>query len=190
MRSDQLEFFMSCAACLNFSLAAKYHFVSVSTLSRGIDALEDEMGFKLFKRGYHGHELTEVGKALFDGCIETFLNYEYFLREWSDIAQEALTIGCKPYDGSFERLVTAYSKASTEYLSLKPKVVFIPEARLSQCLNDGIINIILTDKQEAPEGMFVVPFCRSGVREYVFCSKDTLDEISLTRLSKLSSFIK
>ena len=190
MRSDQIEFFMSCAACLNFSLAAKYHFVSVSTLSRGIDSLEEELGSKLFNRGYHGHELTEFGNGFFETCIEARLNYEYFIRKWRPEPQETLIIGCKPHDGSFERLVTAYSRAPAEYISSKPKVIFITEDRLIKCLEDGIINLFLGEGSDAADKMFTMPFCRSDKKQYIFISRNKPDENSTGILTKLSSLIK
>lgn len=192
MRSDQIEFFMSCAACLNFSLAAKYHFVSVSTLSRGISALEDELGMKLFKRGYHGHELTEAGKAFFEDSMEAALKFTYFVNRWGEGNYDTVIIGCTAYDGSFERLISAYSRANADYLSMKLKVQLIPNDLLLRCLDDGIISIALVDVNENPDhhNLSCLPFCKAGDREYVFLFKDSFDSNTASRLSRLASFLK
>ena len=100
MNYEHINFFMTCAACLNFSLAAKHHFVSVSTLSRSLNALEDELGVKLFERGYHGHKLTEEGEVFFELCVKHSMDMSNYLMHWSNSGKDFLRIGCCPGSSS------------------------------------------------------------------------------------------
>ena len=184
MRSEQIEFFMSCAACLNFSLAAKYHFVSVSTLSRSISALEEEMGVQLFIRGYHGHELTKAGKAFFEACMSSSVDYEYFLSKWGRRPRELVYLGCKAYDGSYECLIKAYAEISMEKPALKFKLHIIPDDKILQCLKDGIIDYAVFEKGQEIDSMHSFPFIKAEEKEYLLVSMN--DDINkLANISKM-----
>ena len=170
MRSEQIEFFMSCAACLNFSLAAKYHFVSVSTLSRSISSLEDELRVKLFERGYHGHKLTDAGKALFETSMRSVLEYEYFLRKWSEKPINGVIIGCRPYDGAYEALINFASNSLSENLIPNHRLILIPDDNIIGCLNDGIINYALVETSFESGHLKEFAF-NCGDRDFKFISK-------------------
>ena len=187
MRSEQIDFFMSCAACLNFSLAAKYHFVSVSTLSRSINSLEEELGFKLFNRGYHGHELTEAGKGFFEACAASRLEYEYFLLKWTKRSSEGVKIGCKPYDGAYECIIKLLYEISSENPSVKIGMQIIPESKMLSSLEDGILDYVVIEQNAEMDCEYVYPFLRAGEREFVLCSKHPIDD---DMFSKISMFIR
>ena len=186
MRSEQIDFFKSCAASLNFSLAAKYHFVSVSTLSSSISALEDEIGLKLFERGYHGNQLTDAGRAFFEITMNTTIEYEHFFRKWTGIDEETIVIGCKPYNRSFERLINAYFNLSAASHFSKLKVELIPDDKLFRCLDDRIINIAICEK-DVCEDCYSIPFTSAGSENLVFVSKYPFNEKIVSILSKLSA---
>lgn len=64
MELEQLRIFLAVAECSSFTGAAKRLFVSHSTTSRAVAALEVELGVRLFIRDRRTVELTEAGKAL------------------------------------------------------------------------------------------------------------------------------
>ena len=64
MELRQLRYFIGVAESLNFSEAARNLYVTQSTLSQQIKALEDELGTTLFQRDSHSVELTETGARL------------------------------------------------------------------------------------------------------------------------------
>ncbi len=62
----QLQHFIYTATYLNLTRAAKKLYVSHSTLSRSISALESELGVTLLVRTSHSIELTDAGKILYE----------------------------------------------------------------------------------------------------------------------------
>lgn len=65
MNNETLRYFRYIAKYKNITQAAKHLFISQSTLSRNIMALENELGVKLFLRNNKMVELTEAGEVLY-----------------------------------------------------------------------------------------------------------------------------
>lgn len=185
MTFDQIEYFMSCAACLNFSLAAKYHYVSVSTLSRNISALEEELGVKLFRRGYHGHVLTDEGRKFFDFAENATNQLRNF---WADIGNggnkgDVILIGCYPFDSMFGEIVEFFSQLPHEQLGKKYRVLFIAPGKMLETVRNGVAQLGIASEPELKkhqQEFFSVPFYSSG-----FCIrprdvKPDREQISIT----------
>ena len=66
MNIETLKCFQHIAKYKNITQASKHLFLSQSTLSRHIMALENELGVKLFVRNNKVIELTEAGRKLYD----------------------------------------------------------------------------------------------------------------------------
>ena len=64
MELEQLRAFLEVAQCKSFTAAAQRMFVSHSTVSREVSALEAELGVSLFDRGNRVIGLTEAGEKL------------------------------------------------------------------------------------------------------------------------------
>lgn len=73
MDIDTLNYFINAAECLSFAQAAKQMYISQSTLSNRIAALEKELGVSLFERTTRSVALTAAG--------------EFFLAEAKNITQ-------------------------------------------------------------------------------------------------------
>ena len=67
----ELECFVTVAEQLNFSKAAKLLHQSQPPLTRRIQALEDKLGSKLFRRDTHSVSLTEAGQLFLDDARAT-----------------------------------------------------------------------------------------------------------------------
>ncbi len=65
---EMLQYFQYIARYRNITKAAKHFYISQSTLSRNIIALENELSVKLFERSNKQMELTEAGKVLYAEC--------------------------------------------------------------------------------------------------------------------------
>ena len=66
MQLEQLEIFVAVARCGSFTAAAKQLYISHSTTSRAISALEDELDVRLFHRGNRVNGLTAAGETLLE----------------------------------------------------------------------------------------------------------------------------
>ena len=64
MQLEQLEIFVAVARCGSFTAAAKQLYISHSSTSRAVSALEDELGVRLFYRGNRVNGLTAAGETL------------------------------------------------------------------------------------------------------------------------------
>ena len=66
MELEQLRIFISVAETGSFTKGAKRLYISHSTTSRAIAALEEELGVRLFERSNHISALTSAGKVLLE----------------------------------------------------------------------------------------------------------------------------
>ena len=64
MELEQLRIFAAAADCGGFSQAARRLYLSHSTVSRAVAALEAELGVRLVDRDSHGFALTPAGESL------------------------------------------------------------------------------------------------------------------------------
>lgn len=67
MELEKLRIFLAVAECRSFSLGAKRLYISHSTTSRAVAALEEELGVRLLRRDNRVLGLTEAGERL---CVE------------------------------------------------------------------------------------------------------------------------
>lgn len=65
MTFNQVNYFIAVAKYLNFTRAAASLFVTQSTLSRSIAAMETELGVKLVERDFHNVKLTPAGDLMY-----------------------------------------------------------------------------------------------------------------------------
>ena len=74
MELEQLKIFIAVAESGSFTKGAEKLYISHSTTSRTVSALEEELGLRLFERGNRIAALTEAGELLKKGAarlIET-----------------------------------------------------------------------------------------------------------------------
>lgn len=87
MEIRTLKYFVAVARQLSFSHAAESLFVTQSSLSKNISALEKELGVELFIRKGHSIALTPAGEELLSGA-ETLLAEEASLSERVSLIKE------------------------------------------------------------------------------------------------------
>ena len=66
MELEQLRIFVAVAKSGSFSLGAKKLYISHSTTSRAVAALEEELGVRLLERDNHVLGLTKAGEVLLE----------------------------------------------------------------------------------------------------------------------------
>lgn len=82
MNSQQIEYFLTVAECLNFTEAGERLYASQTTISRQISVLEAELGFQLFYRDKNTLRLTPAGAIM----IPTYNQMNEFFNEQKKIA--------------------------------------------------------------------------------------------------------
>lgn len=80
MNLETLQYFQYIAKYKNITRAAKHFYISQSTLSRHIMALEDELGVKLFIRNNKQIELTESGRVFDWECVPFIKHMETVIK--------------------------------------------------------------------------------------------------------------
>ncbi|SMP42826.1 LysR family transcriptional regulator [Anoxynatronum buryatiense] len=79
MNLETLQYFLYIAKYKNITKAAKHFYISQSTLSRNIMALEEELKARLFERHHKQLELTEAGKVFEQECALLMKHMEIIL---------------------------------------------------------------------------------------------------------------
>ena len=76
MTLNQLKYFIAVARCLSFTEAARTLFMTQPALSRQIQAMEEELGTRLFVREKKTLKLTPGGSVLYNGLPDFLRQYE------------------------------------------------------------------------------------------------------------------
>ncbi len=76
MDINQLRYFVTVAETLNFTEAARRHFISQPAISSQISALEQTLNVKLFHRSSHDVRLTDAGRAFWDDAADILQRLE------------------------------------------------------------------------------------------------------------------
>lgn len=80
MTLQQLKYFITVAEIGNITYAAQRLYTSQPTISRQIQMLEAELGYRLFNRRSKPLKLTESGKILYDGMKEVLSQIDHTLQ--------------------------------------------------------------------------------------------------------------
>ena len=99
MNLAQLEYVLAIARSGNFSRAAEELYVSQSSLSKQIKALEEELGVVLFVRGSAGVTLTPAGEMFLTFATKAHRDYDSIvlsLARYSVGAQDRVRLGAVP----------------------------------------------------------------------------------------------
>lgn len=77
----KMKYFISVAKTLNFTKAAKQHYISQTAMSQQIASVEEELGVLLIDRSRYKVELTEAGKVFLGETIIIVEKYEQAVRK-------------------------------------------------------------------------------------------------------------
>ncbi|MCQ2170426.1 MAG: LysR substrate-binding domain-containing protein [Bacteroidales bacterium] len=151
MEIRQLKYFVRMAQTLNFSEAARSLYVSQSTLSQQIKALEDELGTILFQRDSHSASITESGEMLLPLAIQTIQDSEACIAQMNDLKElltGELNIGVTY---SFSQILTETVKNfAREYPGVKLNIFYRNMAELMEVLRHREVDLVLAFKPDQP----------------------------------------
>ncbi|MCQ2175946.1 MAG: LysR substrate-binding domain-containing protein [Bacteroidales bacterium] len=151
MELRQLKYFVRTAQTLNFSEAARSLYVSQSTLSQQIKALEDELGTVLFQRDSHSASLTQSGSLLLPLAIQTIQDSEACKAQVNDLKEMLtgeLNIGVTY---SFSHILTETVKNFVkDYPGVKLNIFYRNMAELMEALRHREVDLVLAFKPGQP----------------------------------------
>ena len=152
MNTTQLECFMAVANFLNFSRAAEHLKITQPAVSHQINALEDELGVKLFHRTSKSVRLTQEG-FWFTQYAGEILKLEDISRARMKEARQTprrLLIGCRN-SAELRMLRPTLRRLRQELPDLLPVLRMIPFDSLENLLAEGEVDLIFSFRETAPQ---------------------------------------
>lgn len=102
MKLQRIRYFVTLAETLSFSRTAEIHYVSQTTVSQQIRALENELGVDLFKRTKRKVELTSAGRAFLEDAqtiLELVDRADEKMLMFRDVPDESLSLRIRATKG-------------------------------------------------------------------------------------------
>lgn len=151
MELRQLKYFVRTAETLNFSEAARSLYITQSTLSQQIKALEDELGTILFQRNSHNVSLTENGASMLPLARQTINDAETCrtqIRDLQELLTGTLSIGVTY---SFSAILTETVKEfMAQYPGIKLNIRYRTMEVLMDMLRRREVDFVLAFKPNIP----------------------------------------
>ncbi len=140
---------MTVANFLNFSRAAEVPRITQPAVSHQINALENELGVKLFHRTSKSVRLTQAG-YLFTQYADEILRISGLSKERLKAAQEVhsvrLGVGCRNFV-DLRLMIPTLSQLATEEPLLLPLLRMTPFDSLENLLEEGDIQVLISHKK-------------------------------------------
>lgn len=155
-----MELFKVVAEKKSFSNASEVLHISQPAISQQIQALEEELGVKLFHRTTRKVTLTDEGKLLYKYAIQIcnlFVDAEKSLSDYSGVVKGNLTIGASQtigeyflpkYIGSFKEL----------YPLVQISIEIFNTQHIVKAVNEQSLDLGLVEGNMETEGLNITPF--------------------------------
>ena len=171
MTFAQLNYFLAVARSRSFSRAAEDCYVSQSSLSKQIKALEEELGAKLFVRSSSGVSTTPAGEMFLTFAAKAHCDYEGILLSlgrYRSGAQDLVRLGAVPLMAPYD-LDSALADFQLDNMGTQIDVIEREQASLVRRLEmDQIDAAILITNDLSPEEYDWVPLVRDEM--VIVCS--------------------
>lgn len=189
MKLEYMQEFIELAEVKNYSRAAEKLFISQSTLSKHIAALEDELGVHLLNHDYRGVELTDMGIYALDVFSRIADSYATLKMRASEMAQGLhgeLRIGV-PYYATRKVVSPVLKEMRESYPSIEVSIVSGQPDLVHDMLLDGEIDAAVNmycRTMEVPggESMDVTELTRE--KQVLLCEPD--DSLATCELAMIA----
>lgn len=147
MTIQQMEYYLSVCSLLAFNKAAKVHYVSPSTITRQIAALEEELGVKLLVRDTHRVTVTDEGKLFFLRVMSIIGEMNQYRENLISIGRlppeetPTFRISCYTSDSMYRLLADRIQEFPSDWLGKQIKFVFPIEGQMVNSVLDGVADI-------------------------------------------------
>jgi DNA-binding transcriptional LysR family regulator len=138
-----LQYFVTAAERLNFTVAAKACYITQTAMSLHIKKMEDELGFKLFIRDKHTTNLTDAGRAFYLRAREIILSYEAAVRHSASVNDGVVGVVDVILPSCIEgfMLMDRFRAFSEMYPEVRVNVNVEPPGRHIDCIRSGRADI-------------------------------------------------
>lgn len=165
MNLRQLEVFIAVADTRSFSKGAEVIFMSQSTVSQHIFALEDEFGLKLFDRTGKGALLTEGGKVLLEQA-RRLLNFAReipsAIERFKGVDEASLRIAASSIPGEY-LIPVVLPLLISRYPGLYINVTQGNSRKVQELLLSEQVELGVVGGQFAPDDLEFSPFTRDEI---------------------------
>ena len=166
METGTIKEFVTLAECLNFSEASSRLFISQSSLSKHIKALERELGVALFDRTTRSIRLSGAGerylpyaKEIARLCTKSEMEIDYFKNRSS--ASFTIAVMQNPQYYDMAKYITGFQKA---YPGIGFSLVEADEFSLYDMFRKKLVNIFPTlSNFRGPEEFTFMPMVKSSI---------------------------
>lgn len=166
METGTIKEFVTLAECLNFSEAASRLFISQSSLSKHIKALEHELGVALFDRTTRSIRLSGAGERYLPYareiarlCTESEMEIDHFKNQSS--ASFTIAVMQNPQYYDMAKYITGFRKA---YPGISFSLVEADEFSLYDMFRKKLVNIFPTFANfRGPEEFTFMPMVKSSI---------------------------
>ncbi len=137
MELKQIQYFLAVAESGSFSAAAETLFISQSSVSKQISALETELNVRLFDRSRRKIELTEAGKVFYDYAVNFDSTHTALLADLSEfkITRPALSIAAIPVIAQY-----GIARYIAQFRSQYPKIALTLEEKEASTIFPALRN--------------------------------------------------
>ncbi len=163
MTFNQINYFLAVANSLNFTRAAASLFVTQSTLSRSIAALETELGVTLLERDFHNVRLTPAGELMYKEMKSTMDTINGIIRRvqaLADIVNDRFVIGILEGQSVEAGVLFAIRNLSDKYPQLSVDIRRLYHCNLVDDIKAGTLDVaqtIISSASDLDEELDYVP---------------------------------
>lgn len=166
MDTGTIKEFVTLAECLNFSEAAFRLFISQSSLSKHIKALERELGVALFDRTTRSIRLSGAGerylpyaREIVRLCAKSEMEIEYYKNQ--SAASFTIAVMQNPQYYDMAKYITGFQKA---YPGISFSLIEADEISLYDMFRKKLVNIFPTFSNfRGPEEFTFMPMVKSSI---------------------------
>ncbi len=190
MNTIQLECFIAVAEYLNFSKASRELKITQPAVSHQIQALEEELGVKLFNRTSKSVTLTQEGGLFLPDAqliLKTVLNARQRLGSHDHYI--SLELGCHNYM-ELNLFPPILEKLSNEFPLLRPNIRLVPFPSLLSLIENNRIHAALGIKDDQKiSSLFFRELCSAPVACVCSPEHPLAEHETLTRKDLTGNFI-
>ncbi len=137
----KLKTFIRVVEAGNFSRAEEATYTSRQALKKQVDALEEDLEFKLFLRNSKGVTLTPAGREFYNGVLNVLGDWEELVNRCRGIASNASVIKIANPAHPHLILEPVFLEFSKKHPEIRQEFVFLDKEEMVDAVLGGVVDI-------------------------------------------------